>query len=844
MSDALDTAYVEIDADFSDFNRSVETGIRNASRVLENRIRATIASSERRFGSFGSGISSTTERAFREMASDADDAFDDIDDSIDRVNRRRISLDVDVDNEGTFSRFLSSITGVRLPTAGFAALGTAASAAAAAVIQMGAALTPAVGIIAGLPATVGVAAAAIGTLQVATAGFSDAMSAAFEGAETFDAAIEDLSPNAQAAAEAFRAVVPELQALQDTVQDAFFADMDDAITGMAETLIGPLSEGMSTAAGYAGGIVTELLNIAGSQTGVDFITTSFATLNAILAQLQEPTAALFTAFLELGTAVNTAFGGEAAGAGLASMIQRLADFISAATASGQAVSWIENALAVFQQIGAILSPIVGIIASIGSAAAATGGNILGVFGESLQVLDDFFASAQGQDVLITLFEALNEVGAGLALVLANIAPALVPIIEGFSGIISVVSPLLGPLSELVGSVLTALAPLLTIVAAALEPLIEPLTEIIEMLGPILTEAITALMPIVELLVDLLGGVLSVALELVATVLEALAPIITVVLEALTPLIEALTPLFSVLGLIAELIGTVLEPVIQVLGAVLLWLVENIILPFLIPAIETLVQILTVVLVEAITAVQLYFEMLGQAALLVWENIKEFVTNNVQAIQIAWQTMVSLFKAGWSTLNNAVFTPVKNGFNTLKTVATAALSNVRGAFNDFVSAVRAIPGKISNALSNMFSPLWSGFRSAINSVIDGWNSLSFSIPSIDLGSLGSYGGFTVSTPNISRLQTGGMSMGEGIAYLDPNEAILPLEDSRTTELLANALSQALSQLSGGGGDTSTSGGVYVDVRIGDTELNDIIDTRISESNTTATRRARAGTGNRA
>src|SRR5688500_20156021 len=105
-----------------------------------------------------------------------------------------------------------------------------------------------------------------------------------------------------------------------------------------------------------------------------------------------------------------------------------------------------------------------IIFSIGAAAQVTGGNILGVYGQALQVLDDFLASAQGQAALISIFDALNQVGVALGDVLAGIAPAIPPLFRGSGSILSVLSPLLGTLSEPVGSVLTSLAPLLSIAA--------------------------------------------------------------------------------------------------------------------------------------------------------------------------------------------------------------------------------------------------------------------------------------------------------------------------------------------------------------------------------------------
>ena len=864
MSDALDRAYVEIEPDFSTFNRNVAAGVSAAARNMSRQIGNAIGDVEDQFADLGDSIQDEMTAAvegltrtmnmtakgatitwrnaageivdrFGRALEQAEDDVDELGDEIDRVGRKRLAIDIDIDREGTFSRFLSSITGVRLPVAGFAALGTAAAAAAAAAIQLGAALAPAVGIVAGLPAVVGVGAAAIGTLQVATAGFSEAMAAAFEDTEAFDVAIESLSPNAQAAAEAFRAAVPELQALQDAAQDAFFRDMDDAITAVAENLTGPLSEGMRTAAGEAGGLVTELLNVAASESGVSFVSSSFATLNGILAQLQEPVAALFTALLDLGTVVNTAFGGEEAGAGLAALIQQFADFIANATASGEALSWVNNALAVFDQIGAILSPIVGIISSIGSAAATTGGNILGVFGEGLQVFDDFLASAQGQDVLITLFEALNEVGTSFGTVLTNIAPALPPIIEGISGILSAVSPLLGPLSELVGSVLTALAPILGVIASAIEPLIAPLTVIITLLGEILVQALDAVMPLIEILADLLSSSLGVALEVIGAVLQAVAPIFTVLFEALQPVIEALTPLFELLGVIADIVGTVLAPIIQVLGDILLWLVDNVIIPFVVPILENLIETLAVGLGQAIQGLQQNFELLGIGIEIIWNFIRDTIVARATDMQEGWQNLVDLFKVGWAILNSQVFTPIKNGINVVRDTVSNALSGIRSGWDSFVGFIKGIPGKISSSLSSLFSPLASGFRSAINSVISGWNNLSFSIPSVNVPGFGTVGGGTINTPNIPYLETGGFTTAQGLAMLHPNEMVLPLSNSNGI----NALADALRVAGVGGGEQP----IQVVVQIGSETITSMVDTRINRNNETQLRRARVGTGRR-
>lgn len=747
-----------------------------------------------------------------------------------------------------FREALSSITDIKLPVPAFAALGLGLASAAASATQFAAALAPAVGIVAGLPSGIGVLAAGMSTLSVATMGVGDAFGAAFGDAEEFEEAMEGLAPSVQEAAQALRDMAPQLDALRDQVQDAFFQDFDDILNSLADTLLGPVTEGMTSVATEINGLITGLAGVATSAEGVDFVNQSFGILSTILQNLQDPLIVLFSSLLNVGTAINEAFG-ENAGAGLADMIMRFAQFLDQAAASGQAVAWIENALAVFQAIGDILSPLVGIFMSIGSAAQATGGNILGVFGQVLGVLDQFLASAQGQEVLISIFEALNSVGAAFGDVLAGIAPAIPPIVSGIASILGVVAPLLGPLSQLVGSVLSALAPILGVVAAAIQPLIGPLTEIIELLGPILVDAITTLMPVIELLADLLGGALGVAIQVVGAVLEALAPILTVILEALEPLIQALEPLFEIFGQIAELLGAVLEPIISVLGEILLWLVDNVIVPLVIPAVELLAQILTAVLGAAVQWLVQQFQLAGQGIELVWNFIKDTIVKRAEEIAEGWDALVYLFELGWGVLNDRVFTPIKNGINNVKTVVGNALSGIKTGWNGFVSFIKGIPGKISGALSSMFSPLASGFRSAINSVISGWNNLSFSIPSVDIPGLGTVGGGTISTPNIPYLARGGLVTGPTLAMVGEGgtEAVLPLEDNRVTDVLASALSRAgvvgQGQAGANAGTVNAvaqAGDNYFTVKIGERELVDIVVEQQNAMNQQMLRRARSGT----
>lgn len=815
MAGPLDRAFVEIVPDFDRFPAAVRKGVSDAGKDIERELSRSLNRAEKNASRDGNRIGEVTGTSFAGGLSDA----------------------------------LSSIADIKLPVAGFAVLGGAMAAAAATAVQLAAALAPAVGIIGGLPSVIGTAAAGMATLNVATLGVGDAFESALtDDAAAFSEAMEGLAPNVQLAAQALRDLDPELEALRNSVQDAFFEGFDGVLNQLAETLLGPVTAGMVSVAESINGIITGLTNVATSVEGVTFVNQSFEIMAGILERLQEPLTLLFSALLSVGSAINEAFG-EEAGAGLAGLITQFAGFLEQAAASGDAVAWVENALKTFQLIGDVLSPLVGIMGSIGAAAQTTGGNILGAFGTALQIFDDFLASAQGQEVLISIFEALNGVGAAFATVLAGIAPAIPPIVEGISGILSAVAPLLGPLSELVGSVLTALAPVLSAVASAIQPIIGPLTTVVELLGGILLEGITAVMPLIELLADLLGASLAGALEVIGSVLQAVAPIFTVLFEALGPIIEALTPLFEILGIIAGLIGDVLAPVIQVLGDILTWVAEEIIVPILVPVIEFLAEILTGLLSDAVTGLVELITTGWQALGIIFEWLKAQFTQRVNEMKAQFEFLKNAFKVGWEFIKSNVIRPLQDGFNAVKDTVSSALSNIRSGWDSFVGFIKDIPGKISGALSSMFSPLADGFKSAINSVIRGWNNLSFSIPSVDIPGLGTVGGGTINTPNIPYLAHGALATGPTLAMVGEgrfNEAILPLGDPRVDTLLASALGRAGAQnsiVAGGSEATAAAasiGDMYFSVRIGERELNDVIVERIDESNRTMLRRARAGT----
>ena len=649
---------------------------------------------------------------------------------------------------------------------GVGAIAGGLGAAAASAVQFVAALAPAVGIVAAAPAAVGLLAGAVAVLTVALSGVGDAFAAAVSGdAAEFNEAIAGLPPNVQAAAIALREITPQFTALRESVQGAFFEGFDATLLSIAATLVGPLTEGMTAAAAGLAGITTRLGEAVTSGAGIAFIQTTFAALANVLANLQEPLGLLVEAFLSLGSSINIAFGGAEAGAALGALIAQFAEFINQAADSGAAVGWVEGAIAVFSQLGAIVGSIIGILGSVGEAASTTGGNILGAFGTALESVNAFLSSAEGMAVLESIFTTLNAVGSAFGAVLSGLLPIIAPLI---SAIVTGVLPALSALTPLILEIAAAAVPLFTQILSAVLPLIPPLVQIAQQILPLLatlfSAVVAAVSPLLEVLVNLLVTVL-------------------------TPLLPALMPLVELFGEIAGLIASALVPIFELLGEILLWVVNEIIVPFVIPIIEFLMELIGAELVRAVEGLGTVFETVIDAIVAVATWLAEKWGEQAAIMRLGWQLLQDKLRAGYNFIKSNVIDPVRNAFSSLANNAVELFNKMRDKWTGFVDKMKDGVDRVKDFIGDLFSPLWNGFRSAVNSIINGWNNLSFTMPSVDLGPLGSTPSFTVSTPNIPTLRTSGFSFGEGLVNLHPNEAIVNAKDRRGLNMLADALEMA-------------------------------------------------------
>lgn len=89
----------------------------------------------------------------------------------------------------------------------------------------------------------------------------------------------------------------------------------------------------------------------------------------------------------------------------------------------------------------------------------------------------------------------------------------------------------------------------------------------------------------------------------------------------------------------------------------------------------------------------------------------------------------------------------------------------------ISDIKSLPGRISSAASGMWDGIKNAFKGAVNWIIDKWNGLHFTIPGVDthIPGVGTIGGFTLNTPDLPRLASGGVAQRGGRAVVGEHGA---------------------------------------------------------------------------
>jgi tape measure domain-containing protein len=149
-----------------------------------------------------------------------------------------------------------------------------------------------------------------------------------------------------------------------------------------------------------------------------------------------------------------------------------------------------------------------------------------------------------------------------------------------------------------------------------------------------------------------------------------------------------------------------------------------------------------------------------------ETFRNIVTGVFNAVKNVIMGVYNWVRSNWPLLlailtgpiGIAVLVVVRN-FDTIKGAASGAVKWVTDRFDSIIGFFTKMPGRIASAASGMWHGVTDAFKSAINSIISGWNSLQFSIhiPKVHIpGTNSNIGGGDIGfgVPSIPFLAKGG------------------------------------------------------------------------------------------
>jgi hypothetical protein len=157
--------------------------------------------------------------------------------------------------------------------------------------------------------------------------------------------------------------------------------------------------------------------------------------------------------------------------------------------------------------------------------------------------------------------------------------------------------------------------------------------------------------------------------------------------------------------------------------------------------------------------------IGIAVLLItrnWDTISDAAKAMVQWVSDRFGDLVGFISRAAATLGG-IMAGVVDVIRWPIDAATQMADWVIGKFQSILDAVSGIAGRISGFMGGVVD----AFKGPLNAVIRAWNSVEFTVPSVDVGPV-HFGGQTIGVPDIPTLATGGRVLRTGLAVVHEGE----------------------------------------------------------------------------
>lgn len=297
-------------------------------------------------------------------------------------------------------------------------------------------------------------ASVMGVAKVATLGVAEALSAAGGDAKEFNKSIKGLSPNAKSFAKAFRSSIPALNGVKNSMQDAFFKGSAKQVGGVVKA-IASLKPQATAVAGSLGEITKNFAKSVTSGKNMSALKRILSGVDQFLQQIKNSIGPVVTGFISLADQAS-AFGA-AAGDSTAGGLAKLANWLS----SIDVKSIFEDAIPIVKSLGQFLGDVANIAKDLFGIFIGDGAGAAGVLGTLATNLSDFLDSAEGQEALTALRDAMTSisgaVGDAFLTLLQELSPVIVALAPGVSDLATQISGVLVSALQTVGPLLESVA---------------------------------------------------------------------------------------------------------------------------------------------------------------------------------------------------------------------------------------------------------------------------------------------------------------------------------------------------------------------------------------------------
>jgi phage-related protein len=379
----------------------------------------------------------------------------------------------------------------------------------------------------------------------------------------------------------------------------------------------------------------------------------------------------------------------------------------------------------------------------------------------------------------------------------------------------------------------ALIAIIVIVVKNFDKIKEVLSKVAEAIGAFISGAIQAIKDafnavwetvkaVAQGISDAFVAAFDFLVHFFSSTLSAIAEVFTIAFQAIHDFINAIvdgikSAVTTAFNAIKDFISTVMDTIKEVISAVLdfvLWYWTTI-LNFILDAVKfvfnavkdfitTVINTVLTVIRTVLGTIRDVFKTVLDTILTIWKTalnlvldavkfvfnaVKDFITTVINTVLNVVTTVLGTIRDVFSTIFNTIRDVVFEAFNRIKDLVVSVVtflfdSFVNGlrvvknlfvdTFNGIVDFFSGVVTRLARVGGNIFGFIKDSFKAALNFVINGWNSLRFTIPSFGVGPV-KFPGFELGVPRIPLLANGAIVTGPmlaGIGEAGP-EAVIPI-----------------------------------------------------------------------